>query len=199
MFTLPDLPYAYDALEPYIDQETMHLHHEKHHATYIKNLNDALSGHSNLLSKDVNQLIANLQEVPEDIRLKVRNNGGGHANHSLFWTLMKPQTNSQPSGLVLSAIERSFGSLDDMRNKFHQKALGRFGSGWVWIIRNNDGLEIVDTPNQDSPVMEGKKIILALDVWEHAYYLKYKNVRADYITAWWNIVNWEKVGELYEN
>jgi len=197
MFTLPELPYAYNALEPHIDEATMQLHHEKHHATYIKNLNDALSGRDDLLNMDIGDLIADLNKVPEDIRTKVRNNAGGHANHSLFWTLMGPNAAGEPEGKVAEAIKLSFGSFNEMKDKFHAAALARFGSGWVWIIKSEDKLQIVDTPNQDSPLMESKKVILALDVWEHAYYLKYKNVRAEYVSAWWNVVDWRKVGDLY--
>lgn len=198
MFTLPDLSYAYNALEPYIDEETMHLHHDKHHAAYVNNLNGALKGHEDLLKMDINDLLKNLDKVPDVVRTKVRNNGGGHANHSLFWELMMPQKGREPEGKVAQAIKNSFGDFASFKDKFHQSALARFGSGWVWlIIADEDKLSIVDTPNQDTPVMEGKKPILALDVWEHAYYLKYKNMRADYVTAWWNVVNWGKVGEIY--
>lgn len=197
MFTLPDLSYDYSALEPHIDAETMHLHHDKHHAAYVKNLNDALTGHDDLLSMDINELLKNLEKVPDAVRMKVRNNGGGHANHSLFWELMGPKMGGEPKGVVLESINKAFTDFASFKKQFAEKALGRFGSGWVWLVSDGDLLSIVDTPNQDTPVMEGKKVILALDVWEHAYYLKYKNMRADYVEAWWNVVNWTKVNELF--
>lgn len=197
MFTLPDLPYEFNALEPFIDEETMRIHHGKHHATYVKNLNDALSGHDELLSKDINDLISDLDSVPEEVRTKVRNNGGGHANHSLFWQIMGPQENKDLPQNLSSAIDETFESFENFKKLFTEKALGRFGSGWVWLAVKDSKLEILDTPNQDSPLMDGKGTpILGLDVWEHAYYLKYKNVRAEYVEAWWNVVNWSKVGEL---
>jgi Fe-Mn family superoxide dismutase len=200
MFVLPDLPYDYKALEPFIDEETMHLHHDKHHAAYVKNLNDALSGHEDLLNTDIETLLKSLDKVPEEIRTKVRNNGGGVANHNMFWEVMAPPKNQSPEGKISEAINNSFGDLDEFKMLFTEKALARFGSGWIWLIAEKDGgLTIEDTPNQDSPVMEGDKTpILCLDVWEHAYYLKYKNVRADYVNAWWNVVNWIKVGEYYK-
>lgn len=197
MFKLPDLPYDYNALEPYIDEETMRIHHGKHHAAYVNNLNDALKGQDELLSMDLNDLLTNLDKVPEAVRTKVRNNGGGHANHSLFWTLMGPKKGGEPYGVVNDALKSAFGDITTFKTKFKEAALGRFGSGWVWVVNDEGVLSIVDTPNQDSPVMEGKKVILALDVWEHAYYLKYKNMRGDYIDAWWNLIDWGKVGELY--
>lgn len=197
MFTLPELPYDYAALEPHVDAETMHLHHDKHHATYVKNLNDALAGYDDLLAMDINELLKNLDRVPEDVRTKVRNNGGGHANHSLFWTLMGPQKGGAPTGPVADAITASFGSFDTFKTQFSATALARFGSGWIWVVKDQTTLTIVDTPNQDSPIMDGKQVILGLDVWEHAYYLKYKNMRADYVAAWWNVVNWETVATLF--
>ena len=198
MFTLPDLPYEYNTLEPYIDEETMHLHHDKHHAAYIKNLNDALAGHDDLLNMDINELIQSLAAVPEDVRNKVRNNEGGHANHSMFWEVMGPNKGGQPSGDLLNAIVTEFESFEVFQEKFAAAATGRFGSGWVWLIVDNDQLKIIDTPNQDSPLMDGQgSPILCLDVWEHAYYLKYKNVRADYVKAWWSVVNWDKVSEYF--
>lgn len=198
MFTLPDLPYDYNALEPYIDEETMHYHHDNHHATYVKNLNDALAGHDDLLSMDVNELIQNLDQVPEEVRTKVRNNAGGHANHSLFWQVMGPNKGGKPTGELLDVINQSFESLEAFKEAFAKAATGRFGSGWAWIIVEEGKLKIVDTPNQDSPLMDGKTPILGLDVWEHAYYLKYQYKRADYINAWWNVVNWEEVAKRFE-
>ncbi len=199
MFTLPELPYEYTALEPFIDEETMHLHHDKHHATYVKNVNDALAGHDDLLAMDINQLIQNLDQVPEDVRTKVRNNGGGHANHSLFWQILGPNAGGEPTGALLEAINQAFGDFATFKEQFATKATGRFGSGWAWLVVNNGKLELMDTPNQDSPLMEGKAPILALDVWEHAYYLKYQNRRPEYIEAFWNVVNWQKVTELYQS
>lgn len=196
MFILPNLPYPYNALEPHIDEETMKLHHDKHHATYIKNLNDALSGETKLLSMDINELMKNLHSVPQEVRTKVRNNGGGHANHSMFWQIMapaNPSADGEPTGELVTAINKSFGSLASFQEEFGKAGLGRFGSGWVWLISDNGKLAITDTPNQDTPLMERKTPILGLDVWEHAYYLKYQNRRADYIKAWWNVVNWKEV------
>ena len=206
MFTLPDLPYAYNALEPYIDERTMQIHHDKHHAAYVKNLNDALVGNDALLSISVEDLIKDLTKVPEAVRAKVRNNGGGHANHSMFWTLMAPLGKgggAEPTGAVAEAIKNAFGDFGQFQEKFSAAAMGRFGSGWAWVIKDQGKLAIVDTPNQDSPFMDlpaqagGKTPILGLDVWEHAYYLKYQNVRADYIKAWWNIVNWSEVEKRF--
>ncbi|CZQ84280.1 superoxide dismutase [Trichococcus collinsii] len=192
-FTLPALPYAYDALTPYIDEETMHLHHEKHHNTYITNVNAALEKHPELAEKTIEELLADLNSVPEDIRTAVRNNGGGHANHSLFWTVLAPNAGGEPTGAVKDGIEEAFGSFDAMKEKFAAAAVGRFGSGWAWLVVSDGKLEITSTPNQDSPISEGKTPILGLDVWEHAYYLKYKNVRPEYIKAFWNLVNWNEV------
>lgn len=199
MFTLPNLPYAYDALEPYIDEATMRIHHDKHHAAYIKNLNDALEGNETLLAIPVEQLIADLSKVPEHIRTKVRNNAGGHANHTMFWECMAPSSgkDNAPGGALRAAIDESFGSLSVFQEKFAAAGLGRFGSGWVWLVVDGKTLSILDTPNQDSPVMEGKQPILCLDVWEHAYYLKYQNMRADYIRAWWSVVNWAEVEKRF--
>lgn len=194
MFSLPELPYAYDALEPSIDKQTMEIHHQKHHGAYVKNLNDALAEQVDLLSMDIYELMGNLSQVPEEIRTKVKNNGGGHANHTFFWQIMSPKS-GEPAGDLLAHIEKDFGSLDSLKEQFEKAALGRFGSGWAWIINDNDKLKIVDSPNQDSPWMEGKTPVLGLDVWEHAYYLKYQNKRADYIKAWWNVVNWEEVAK----
>ena len=192
-FTLPALPYAYDALTPYIDEETMHLHHEKHHNTYITNVNAALEKHPELAEKTIEELLADLNSVPEDIRTAVRNNGGGHANHSLFWTVLAPNAGGGPTGAVKDGIEEAFGSFDAMKEKFTAAAVGRFGSGWAWLVVSDGKLEITSTPNQDSPISEGKTPILGLDVWEHAYYLNYKNVRPEYIKAFWNLVNWDEV------
>lgn len=195
MFTLPELPYAYNALEPFIDERTMQIHHDKHHATYVKNLNDALAGHDELLALPIEEVIANLSNVPEAVRTKVRNNGGGHANHSFFWQIMGSP--SKPTGKLLDALTSSFGSVEAFQEKFATAGLGRFGSGWVWLIADNGKLSIMDTPNQDSPLMDGKTPMLGLDVWEHAYYLKYQNLRADYIKAWWNVVNWKEVEKRF--
>lgn len=192
-FTLPALPYAYDALTPYIDEETMHLHHEKHHNAYITNVNAALEKHPELAEKTIEELLADLNSVPEDIRTAVRNNGGGHANHSLFWTVLAPNAGGEPTGAVKDGIEAAFGSFDAMKEKFSAAAAGRFGSGWAWLVVSDGKLEITSTPNQDSPISEGKTPILGLDVWEHAYYLNYKNVRPEYIKAFWNLVNWDEV------
>lgn len=192
-FTLPALPYAYDALTPYIDEETMHLHHEKHHNAYLTNVNAALEKHPELADKTIEELLADLNSIPEDIRTAVRNNGGGHANHSLFWTVLAPNAGGEPTGAVKDGIEEAFGSFDSMKEKFSAAAAGRFGSGWAWLVVSDGKLEITSTPNQDSPISEGKTPILGLDVWEHAYYLNYKNVRPEYIKAFWNLVNWDEV------
>jgi Fe-Mn family superoxide dismutase len=200
MFTLPDLGYAFDALEPHIDAKTMEIHHDKHHAAYVDKLNDALKGHDDLLKMDVVDLIADLDKIPEDIRTAVRNNGGGHANHYFFWTTMSPKGGGTPDGELASAINRQFVSFDDFKAKFKEAAIGRFGSGWVWFCYHNDQLHICSTPNQDSTVMEDKSHapLLGLDVWEHAYYLKYQNKRPDYVDAWWNVVDWDKVSSYYQ-
>jgi superoxide dismutase, Fe-Mn family len=198
-YTLPKLPYGYNALEPHIDARTMEIHHTKHHQAYITNLNSAIEHKEGLDKKSVEDLIKNLTAVPEEIRTTVRNNGGGHANHSLFWELMTPAKGSKPAGELDSAITSTFGGLDKFKEAFAKAAMTRFGSGWAWLIVNGGKLEILSTANQDSPLMEGKKPILGLDVWEHAYYLHYQNKRADYIAAWWNVVNWEKVAELYRS
>lgn len=197
-FILPELPYAYDALLPHIDVETMHLHHDKHHNTYVANVNAALEKHPELAGKTVEELLTDLDSVPEDIRTAVRNNGGGHANHSLFWTVLAPNAGGEPTGAVKAAIDEAFGSFDALKEKFNAAALGRFGSGWAWLVVADGKLEVTSTPNQDSPISEGKTPILGLDVWEHAYYLNYKNVRADYIKAFWNLVNWDEVNKRFE-
>jgi len=191
-FTLPALPYAPDALEPHIDKATMEIHHGKHHQAYVTNLNKALESAPELATKSLEDLLANnLSAVPESIRTAVRNNGGGHWNHSLFWELMGPGKGGTPVGHLSSAINSAFGSFDEFKTKFAAAAAGRFGSGWAWLVKTDSGVEITSTPNQDNPLMEGKYAVIGLDVWEHAYYLKYQNRRPDYVTAWWNVINWE--------
>ncbi|AFM69002.1 superoxide dismutase [Enterococcus hirae] len=192
-YTLPDLPYAFDALEPYIDEETMHLHHDKHHNTYVTNLNAAIEKHPELGEKTIEELLSDMDAVPTDIKTAVRNNGGGHANHSFFWKIMAPNAGGEPTGAIKEAIDETFGDFATFKEEFKKAAAGRFGSGWAWLVMENGKLAITSTANQDSPLMEGKTPILGLDVWEHAYYLKYKNVRPDYIEAFWNVVNWEEV------
>lgn len=197
-FELPQLPYPSNALEPHIDQQTMEIHHGKHHNAYVTNLNKALEGHPDLQNKSLEELLTSLETLPESIRTAVRNNGGGHWNHSLFWKLMSPNGGGEPTGELAAAINAAFGSFDAFKQQFTAAAMGRFGSGWAWLVAAPDGsLSITSTPNQDTPAMEGKKAILGLDVWEHAYYLKYQNRRADYIAAWWNVVNWDEVARLY--
>lgn len=196
-YQLPKLPYGYDALEPYIDVETMHIHHEKHHNAYVTNLNAAIEKHPELGSKSIEELIADIDALPEDIRTAVRNNGGGHANHTFFWEIMAPKAGGEPVGELKTAIDEAFGSFTDFKAKFKAAATTRFGSGWAWLVVKDGKLEIISTPNQDSPLMEGLTPILGLDVWEHAYYLNYRNVRPDYVDAFWNVVNWDKVNELY--
>lgn len=197
MYSLPDLPYEYNALEPYIDTTTMQIHHGKHHAAYVKNLNDLLSGHEDLLSMNIDDLVRDLSKVPENVRAKVRNNGGGHANHSLFWTVMATKGEKTPSGDLLAAIGDSFGDIKSLKKKMSEVGVGRFGSGWAWLYMDGGKLAIIDTPNQDTPLMEGKVPVLGLDVWEHAYYLKYQNRRVEYIEAWWNVVNWDEVARRF--
>lgn len=197
-YKLPELPYAYDALEPHIDKETMNIHHTKHHNTYVTNLNAAVEGKADLESKSIEELISNLDAVPEDIRTAVRNNGGGHANHSLFWTILCPNGGGAPTGELADAIASKFGSFDQFKEEFANAAKTRFGSGWAWLVVNNGGLEVTSTPNQDSPLMEGKTPILGLDVWEHAYYLNYQNRRPDYISAFFNVVKWDEVAKRYD-
>ena len=194
--SLPELPYNHGALEPHIDAQTMQIHHGKHHQTYVTNLNAALDKHPELHKKSLDDLIRDINSVPEDIRTAVRNNGGGHWNHSQFWKWMAPKPGGTPSGDVANAINASFGSFDKFKEQFQAAGVGRFGSGWAWLINNGGKLEITSTPNQDNPLMEGKKAILGVDVWEHAYYIKYQNRRADYLGAWWNVVNWEEVNRL---
>ena len=197
-YQLPKLPYSYDALEPHIDARTMEIHHTKHHQTYINNVNAALEKYPALAEKSVEDLISDLNAVPEDIRTVVRNNGGGHANHSLFWTIMAPKAGGEPSGELGEAIKSAFGGFDSFKDQFSKAAAGRFGSGWAWLSVDGSGkLVVTSTPNQDSPLSEGLKPILGLDVWEHAYYLNYQNRRPDYIAAWWNVVNWKQVASNY--
>jgi Fe-Mn family superoxide dismutase len=195
---LPSLPYDFAALEPHIDAQTMQIHHGKHHQAYVNNLNAALEKAPALAGKSVEELVGNLSAVPEDIRTAVRNNGGGHLNHSLFWKWMAPGAGGAPTGALAEAINAAFGSFDSFREQFAKAGVGRFGSGWAWLVNTGGKLSIESTPNQDSPMMEGKKAILGIDVWEHAYYLKYQNRRPDYITAWWNTVNWAQVAKDYK-
>jgi len=198
-YELPPLPYAYDALEPHIDQQTMQLHHDKHHQAYITNVNTALASHPDLANMPVEQLIGNLNQVPEDIRTAVRNNGGGHANHTLFWQVMGPNAGGQPSGALADAINQTFGNFDAFKEQLGKAATTRFGSGWAWLSADSSGkLQIESTANQDSPLMEGRTPLLGLDVWEHSYYLKYQNRRPEYIGAWWNVVNWPEVARRYQ-
>ena len=196
-FELPELPYAYDALEKSFDKETMNIHHTKHHNTYVTKLNDAVEGHADLQAKSIEDLISNMDAVPENIRTAVRNNGGGHANHSLFWKVLSPNGGGEPTGELADAINTKFGSFDKFKEEFATAATGRFGSGWAWLVLNNGELEVTSTPNQDSPLMEGKQPLVGLDVWEHAYYLKYQNKRPDYISAFWDVVNWDEVNKNY--
>ena len=197
-YELPDLPYAYDALEPHIDARTMEIHHSRHHNAYVTNLNAALEGHDDLANQSIESLITNLDSVPEDIRTAVQNNGGGHANHSLFWTIMSPN-GGEPGGAVASAIVADLGSMEAAKEQFVTAATTRFGSGWAWLVVKDGKLDILSTANQDNPIMTGDGTpILGLDVWEHAYYLKYQNLRPDYIEAWTNTINWDEVNRRYE-
>ena len=196
-FTLPPLPYDYDALEPHIDAQTMQIHHDKHHATYIANLNKAITEFPDLGNKPVEDLLKDLNSVPEKIRTAVRNNGGGHYNHSLFWQMMKKDGGGEPTGDLAKTIDASFGSFSTFKENFSKTALGQFGSGWAWLVLDGGALKIEPTPNQDTPLSAGRPPLLGLDVWEHAYYLKYQNKRVDYIAAWWNVVNWDFVSERY--
>ncbi len=198
-YELPPLPYPFDALEPHIDARTMEIHHDRHHATYVNNLNKALEGQSPPANESIEDLLRNINKVPEGIRTMVQNNGGGHANHSLFWQVLSPNGGGQPSGRVAQAIETAFGGFDAFKEKFAAAATGRFGSGWAWLVADPSGtVSITSTANQDSPLMEGQVPILGLDVWEHAYYLKYQNKRPDYIAAFWNVVNWPEVEQRYQ-
>jgi superoxide dismutase, Fe-Mn family len=194
---LPPLPYDFSALEPHLDTQTMQIHHGKHHQAYVTNLNAALEKHPNLQGRSAEDLVRDLGSVPEDIRTAVRNNGGGHVNHTMFWKMMAPNAGGAPTGAVADAIKASFGGFDAFKEQFAKAGVGRFGSGWAWLIDSNGKLSIESTANQDNPISEGKKPILGLDVWEHAYYLKYQNRRPDYINAWWNVVNWAEVNRRF--
>jgi Fe-Mn family superoxide dismutase len=195
---LPPLPYAYDALEPHIDKETMTLHHDKHHQAYVNNLNTALEKYPDLQGKSAEELIRDLNSVPEVIRMAVRNNGGGHVNHTMFWEIMGPNGGGQPTGAIADAINQAFGSFDDFKKQFNDAGVKRFGSGWVWLVRSSSGqLQITSTQNQDNPISEGQTPILGNDVWEHAYYLKYQNRRPDYLSAWWNTINWDEINRRF--
>ncbi len=195
---LPALGYAYDALEPYIDATTMKIHHTKHHQTYVDKLNAALANHPDLAAMKVEDLLRKIDQVPAAVKTAVQNHGGGHANHTLFWSIMGPKKSGMPSGDIAKAIESTFESFANFKTKFTEAAVGRFGSGWAWLVKSNSGLEIMSTANQDSPLMQGKTPILGLDVWEHAYYLKYQSRRPEYIEAWWNVVNWDEVGKRFK-
>ena len=196
-YSLPDLLYDYSVLELYIDAKTMEIHHTKHHQTYVDKLTAALEGKDDVGGGDVTKLMSNFSSVPADIQTPVRNHGGGHANHSLFWTIMAPGAGGEPSGEVAAAIDDQFGSFKDFRDKFTAAATNHFGSGWAWLVKQGSSLDVISRPNQDSPLMEGLAPLLGLDVWEHAYYLKYQNKRPDYIEAWWNVVNWDAVSERW--
>ena len=195
---LPDLPYSHDALEPFIDKTTMEIHHGKHHNAYVTNLNNAISGNESLESKSIIELISDLDSVPEDIRGAVRNNGGGHANHSLFWSIMGPGKGGEPSGALGEAINSTFGSFETLKDEFTKAGMTRFGSGWAWLSISNGSLVVSSTPNQDSPLMDGNEPIIGCDVWEHAYYLKYQNLRPDYLNAWWNVVDWDAASVRFD-
>jgi Fe-Mn family superoxide dismutase len=197
-YELPPLPYPTNALEPHIDAKTMEIHHDKHHQAYITNANNALKDHPDLAAKPVDELIANLSQVPESIRTTVRNNAGGHSNHSFFWKIMAPNAGGTPKGKLADAITATFGSIDAFKEKFQAAGAGRFGSGWAWLVVNKEGnLEIISTPNQDSPIMDGLKPVIGLDVWEHSYYLLYQNRRPDYLKAWWNVVSWDQAEQNF--
>jgi superoxide dismutase, Fe-Mn family len=197
-YELPPLPYPTNALEPHIDAKTMEIHHDKHHQAYITNANNALKDHPDLAAKPVDELIANLSQVPESIRTTVRNNAGGHSNHSFFWKIMAPNAGGTPKGKLADAITATFGSIDAFKEKFQAAGAGRFGSGWAWLVVNKEGnLEVISTPNQDSPIMDGLKPVIGLDVWEHSYYLLYQNRRPDYLKAWWNVVSWDQAEQNF--
>jgi len=199
VYELPPLPYDYNALEPYIDEQTMHLHHDKHHAAYVTNLNNALKDRSGHPDVSAEELVRRLHEVPEDIRTAVRNNGGGHVNHTMFWQIMKPNGGGEPTGALASAIQDAFGSFDAFKAAFNDAGVKRFGSGWAWLVLDRNGkLSVTSTANQDNPQTDGLHPVMGNDVWEHAYYLKYQNRRPDYLNAWWNVVNWEEVARRYE-
>ncbi|EAD3133985.1 superoxide dismutase [Listeria monocytogenes] len=197
-YELPKLPYTYDALEPNFDKETMEIHYTKHHNTYVTKLNEAVAGHPELASKSVEELVANLDSVPEDIRGAVRNHGGGHANHTLFWSILSPNGGGAPTGNLKAAIESEFGTFDEFKEKFNAAAAAGFGSGWAWLVVNDGKLEIVSTANQDSPLSDGKTPVLGLDVWEHAYYLKFQNRRPEYIDTFWNVINWDEANKRFD-
>ena len=196
-YKLPDLPYAFDALEPHIDAKTMEIHHDKHHAAYTNNLNTALEKHPDIQGKPLDELLRNLDNVPDDIRTAVRNNGGGYVNHALFWEIMAPNGGGAPTGKLADAINSAFGSFDDFKQKVQAAGAGQFGSGWAWLALGDGKLHVYGTPNQDSPIMKGHTPLLGVDVWEHAYYLKYQNKRPDYLAAWWNTVNWDAVSARF--
>ncbi|HVB07932.1 MAG TPA: superoxide dismutase [Candidatus Acidoferrales bacterium] len=196
-YTVPPLPYSFDALEPYIDAKTMEIHHDKHHGAYVTNLNKAVEGHPDLGRLSVEALITKIDSVPENIRAAVRNNGGGHANHSLFWKIMKKGGGGEPKGEIAEAIKSTFGTFNEFKTKFNEAATKRFGSGWAWLQIKDGKLGIESMPNQDNPLMSGAKPVMGIDVWEHAYYLKYQNRRPEYIEAWWNVVNWEQINQNY--
>jgi Fe-Mn family superoxide dismutase len=193
--SLPPLPYPSDALEPHIDKQTMEIHHGKHHNAYVTNLNAALDKHPELQSKSAEDLIRGISSVPEDVRTAVRNNGGGHVNHSMFWQIMAPNAGGQPAGAIADAINAAFGGFDKFKEEFKKAAVGRFGSGWAWVVNTGGKIAIESSPNQDNPMMDGKKPVFGIDVWEHAYYLKYQNRRPDYVDAWWNVVNWNEINK----
>lgn len=197
-FKLPDLPYAFDALEPHIDAQTMQIHHDKHHAAYTAKLNEALEKHPNLQKKTIEELLRDIESIPQDIRGAVRNNGGGYANHTLFWEIMSPNGGGEPGGALGDAIKQKFGSFQDFRTKVTTAGTTQFGSGWAWLVVDGTGIDVYSTPNQDSPLMKGHTPVLGVDVWEHAYYLKYQNKRPDYLEAWWNTVNWDAVAKRYD-
>lgn len=198
-FKLPELNYDYDGLEPHIDKETMETHYSKHHQGYTDNLNKALEGHDEYKNMEIEEILKSLDKLPESIRTGVRNNGGGYYNHSLFWDIMSPNAGGKPEGELGKKIDQDLGGFDKFKEDFKKAALGRFGSGWAWLVLDNGKLEIVSTPNQDNPISDGKKVVFGIDVWEHAYYLKYKNRRADYVDKWWNVVDWKKAEEIYNN
>lgn len=198
-YELPKLAYTYDALEPNFDKETMEIHYSKHHQTYVTKLNDALKGHDDLAAKSIEDLVADLNSVPENIRTAVRNNGGGHANHTFFWEILSPQGGGEPSGALADAINATFGSFEEFKTKFADSGVARFGSGWAWLVVKDGKLSIISTANQDSPLTEGYTPVIGLDVWEHAYYLKFQNVRPEYIKTFWNVVDWNKAGENFDS
>lgn len=198
-YELPPLPYPFDALEPHIDAKTMEIHHDKHHQTYVTNANNALKDHPDLANKPVEELISNLNAVPENIRTAIRNNAGGHANHTLFWKILSPNGGGEPKGQLASAINSTFGGFEPFKEKVNAAGAARFGSGWAWLVVNKEGkLEVISTANQDNPLMEGLKPVIGVDVWEHAYYLKYQNRRPEYLKAWWNVVNWDEAEKNYQ-